>query len=57
MFRKKWLFLLLIINLIYFLKADFASAIYGEGLATVHYGRSRTYDMQHMKLELSFEEL
>lgn len=32
-------------------------AQYADGLATVHYGPNRTYDVQHMKLEISLDEI
>ena len=56
--RPRKIFLLLFFTQILCLPAlNLALAQYAEGLATVHYAPSRTYDIQHMKLEISLDEV
>ncbi len=49
--------LIFLANLIGLIPTDASSALSADGLATVHYGRSRTYDLQHMTLEISLDEV
>lgn len=52
------LFLLLVLILLFgLISADVSLAFYPDGLATVHFGRSRTYDVGHMKLEIALDEI
>lgn len=56
--QPRKMFFHLFFNLLIFLfGSNLTKAQYADGSATVHHGPSRTFDVQHMKLEISLDEV